>query len=102
MLNPPTRKPKSEENMPERKIENYCETIRARHVFYSRRSFGGTTKRTYATNNYRPILEGLIKKLHATYLSYMPENSVSRPLVLNRDPRGDFVEVWRISLGGVE
>ena len=41
MLNPPTRKPKSEEKMPIREIENYCETLRARHVFYSRIHFGG-------------------------------------------------------------
>ena len=49
MVNPPTREPKSEENMPIRKVENYCETLRVRHVFYSRIHFGGNNMSMYPT-----------------------------------------------------
>ena len=44
--------------------------------------------------------DGLTKKLHATFLSYIPENKTSRPLALNSDSRGDFVEVWKTKVLG--
>jgi UDP-2-acetamido-2,6-beta-L-arabino-hexul-4-ose reductase len=35
------------------------------------------------------------KKLYATYLSYLPENSFSYPLTMNSDERGSFTELVR-------
>jgi len=35
------------------------------------------------------------KKLHATYLSYLPENKFSYPLKMNVDNRGSFTEILR-------
>ena len=37
----------------------------------------------------------LIKKLHATYLSYLPENQFAYPLKMNIDSRGSFTEILR-------
>ena len=36
-----------------------------------------------------------VKKLHATYLSYLPEDSFSYPLNMNVDNRGSFTEILR-------
>ena len=35
------------------------------------------------------------KKLHAAYLSYLPENDLSYPLKMNADNRGSFTEILR-------
>ena len=35
------------------------------------------------------------KKLHATYLSYLPEDGFSYPLKMNADSRGSFTEILR-------
>lgn len=37
----------------------------------------------------------LVKKLHATYLSFLPEDQFSYPLVTHSDVRGSFTEVLR-------
>jgi len=43
-----------------------------------------------------PFLEdGFVKKLHATYLSYLPGDSFSYPLKMNIDDRGSFTEILR-------
>ena len=36
-----------------------------------------------------------VKKLYATYLSYLPENEFSYPLKMNVDERGSFTEILR-------
>ena len=38
---------------------------------------------------------GVVKKLYATYLSYLPEDSFSYPLKMNVDERGSFTEILR-------
>lgn len=38
---------------------------------------------------------GLVKKLHATYLSYLPAEGFSYPLKMNVDERGSFTEILR-------
>ena len=48
------RKPKNEENTPTRKIRNYWKYHRARHVFYSRNTFGGTTMSVHSRYDSRP------------------------------------------------
>ncbi len=35
------------------------------------------------------------RKLYATYLSYLPENAFAYPLVMHRDARGSFTELFR-------
>jgi len=43
-----------------------------------------------------PVLSDLFaKKLHATYLSYLPEDKFSYPLKMNVDERGSFTEILR-------
>ncbi len=39
--------------------------------------------------------DALTKKLYATYLSYLPENEFSYPLVRHTDVRGSFTEILR-------
>ena len=41
------------------------------------------------------LKDPLIKKLHATYLSYLPEKGFSYPLKMNQDERGSFTEILR-------
>ena len=36
-----------------------------------------------------------VKKLYATYLSYLPENQFNYPLKMNWDARGSFTEIFR-------
>lgn len=38
---------------------------------------------------------GVVKKLYATYLSYLPEHSFCYPLKMNIDDRGSFTEILR-------
>jgi UDP-2-acetamido-2,6-beta-L-arabino-hexul-4-ose reductase len=40
------------------------------------------------------------KKLHATYLSYLPEDNFSYPLKMNIDDRGSFTEILRTQYHG--
>jgi len=40
------------------------------------------------------------KKLHATYLSYLPEDDFSYPLKMNVDDRGSFTEILRTEYHG--
>jgi len=40
-----------------------------------------------------PLQDGLGRKLHATYLSYLPEGGFSYPLKMNTDERGSFTEM---------
>lgn len=40
---------------------------------------------------------GLVKKLYATYLSYLPADQFSYPLRMNTDERGSFTEIFRTS-----
>lgn len=42
----------------------------------------------------------LIKKLYATYLSYLPEDGFSYPLKMNCDVRGSFTEIFRTNESG--
>ncbi|WP_033543327.1 capsular polysaccharide biosynthesis protein CapF [Planococcus sp. CAU13] len=42
----------------------------------------------------------LTKKLYSTYLSYLPEDSFSYPLKVNRDDRGSFTEFLRTQSHG--
>ncbi|MBQ3507962.1 MAG: NAD-dependent epimerase/dehydratase family protein [Clostridia bacterium] len=44
--------------------------------------------------------DSLEKKLYATYLSYLPSEKVSLPLVTHCDARGSFTELLRSELGG--
>ncbi|MCI8327967.1 MAG: capsular polysaccharide biosynthesis protein CapF [Lachnospiraceae bacterium] len=48
-------------------------------------------------NLYVPDMEenGFVKKLYATYLSYLPTNEFSYPLKMNVDERGSFTEILR-------
>ncbi len=39
--------------------------------------------------------DAFVKKLYATYLSYLPENAFSYPLKMNIDHRGSFTEIIR-------
>lgn len=41
------------------------------------------------------MTDALIKKLYATYLSYLPEDSFGYPLKMNVDSRGSFTEIIR-------
>lgn len=41
------------------------------------------------------LSDPFVKKLHATYLSYLPENGFSYPLKMNVDNRGSFTEILR-------
>ena len=41
------------------------------------------------------LSDPFIKKLHATYLSYLPEKEFSYPLKMNVDNRGSFTEILR-------
>ena len=42
----------------------------------------------------------LFKKLHATYLSYLPVEEMSLPMVANSDSRGKFIEFCKSDNGG--
>lgn len=42
-----------------------------------------------------PTQNGFEKKLYATYLSYLPENSFAYPLITHEDTRGSFTEVLK-------
>lgn len=56
------------------------------------RSFRDTRKTLQVPN----MTEGgLVKKLYATYLSYLPEEAFSYPLKMNVDERGSFTEILR-------
>ena len=46
------------------------------------------------------VEDSLEKKLYATYLSYLPKEKVSLPLVTHSDTRGSFTELLRSELGG--
>lgn len=39
--------------------------------------------------------DGFVKKLYATYLSYLPQNGFNYPLKMNKDDRGSFTEIFR-------
>lgn len=41
------------------------------------------------------LSDPFVKKLHATYLSYLPEDGFSYPLKMNIDSRGSFTEILR-------
>lgn len=41
------------------------------------------------------LSDDFVKKLHATYLSYLPEDKFSYPLKMNCDARGSFTEMIR-------
>lgn len=41
------------------------------------------------------LSDGFTKKLHATYLSYIPADNFSYPLKMNVDERGSFTEILR-------
>ena len=41
------------------------------------------------------VSDPFVKKLHATYLSYLPTNDFSYPLKMNVDARGSFTEILR-------
>lgn len=43
------------------------------------------------------LQDPFVKKLHATYLSYLPEDRFSYPLKMNVDDRGSFTEFLRMS-----
>ncbi len=40
---------------------------------------------------------GFVKKLYATYLSYLPQDQFSYPLKMNEDERGSFTEILKTS-----
>lgn len=42
----------------------------------------------------------LVKKLYSTYLSYLPENELSYPLIMHKDTRGSFTEFIKTSNRG--
>ncbi len=39
--------------------------------------------------------DGFVKKLYATYLSYLPRDQFSYPLIMHEDDRGSFTEILR-------
>lgn len=43
------------------------------------------------------MADEFVKKLYATYLSYLPKDRFSYPLKMNRDGRGSFTEIIRTS-----
>ena len=46
------------------------------------------------------LSDPFVKKLHATYLSYLPEDGFSYPLKMNVDNRGSFTEILRTERHG--
>lgn len=44
--------------------------------------------------------DALIRKLYSTYLSYLPEDELTQPLVTHRDTRGLFAECVKSTAGG--
>ncbi len=46
------------------------------------------------------LSDPFVKKLHATYLSYLPEDEFSYPLKMNVDSRGSFTEILRTERHG--
>lgn len=46
------------------------------------------------------LSDGFTKKLHATYLSYLPKNEFSYNLKMNTDNRGSFTEILRTKQNG--
>ncbi len=46
------------------------------------------------------LSDPFVKKLHATYLSYLPEEGFSYPLKMNVDNRGSFTEILRTDCHG--
>ncbi len=46
------------------------------------------------------LSDPFVKKLHATYLSYLPEHGFSYPLKMNVDSRGSFTEILRTERHG--
>ena len=46
------------------------------------------------------VSDALVKKLHATYLSYLPEDAFAYPLTMHADERGSFTEILRTASHG--
>jgi len=46
------------------------------------------------------LCDPFVKKLHATYLSYLPDDEFSYPLKMNVDDRGSFTEILRTDSHG--
>lgn len=44
--------------------------------------------------------DSLMKRLYATYVSYLPADKVKYPLVSHRDERGHFTEIFKFMQGG--
>ena len=47
-----------------------------------------------------PLQDGFEKKLYATYLSFLPEDGMSYPLVSHSDNRGSFIEFFKTKAYG--
>jgi UDP-2-acetamido-2,6-beta-L-arabino-hexul-4-ose reductase len=47
-----------------------------------------------------PVGSGFLRALHATYLSYLPEDRFAYPLKVHADQRGQFVEVLKTENAG--
>ena len=43
-----------------------------------------------------PVQEGLSKKMYATYISYIPEDSISYEIKVSKELRGSFNEIIRL------
>jgi UDP-2-acetamido-2,6-beta-L-arabino-hexul-4-ose reductase len=52
-------------------------------------------KLSRSTLSVSDLNDPFIKKLHATYISYLPEDRLSYPLKMNIDERGSFTEILR-------
>lgn len=55
------------------------------------KSFKNTRKNISIPN----MSDNFIKKLYSTYLSYLPTNNFSYPLIMHEDNRGNFTEILR-------
>jgi UDP-2-acetamido-2,6-beta-L-arabino-hexul-4-ose reductase len=56
--------------------------------------------KTSRDNLVLPIQDGFVKKLYATYLSYLPQGSFTYPLTSHSDQRGSFTEMLKTQTYG--
>ena len=56
-----------------------------------------SSRKTLSVPNFS---DPFVKKLHATYISYLPEDGFSYPLKMNVDSRGSFTEILRTECHG--
>lgn len=55
----------------------------------------GSFRRTREDLSLPDLSDDFVRKLYSTYLSYLPEDEFSYPLIMNIDARGSFTEIIR-------